>query len=216
MYGKIVNGVLKEAPQTYTFANGFVVDNFWNDTALLQELGYKEIVRYDVPVDTRFKYIYSYEERDGKIYEHRELDKSEEVISELKNRMVKKTRDDLAIYLEENPLVSSCKGVEETYTVTLEKQELLTSAIVDFLLEALPLISQGTSIDEIDIPIRWNAKGKTSEEWTYKEICQLKKEMKEHVAPAVEYQRVLEEKIMKAEGQDVIHNMDLFYNRDKF
>ena len=196
MYGKIVNGVLKEAPQTYTFANGFVVDNFWNDTALLQELGYKEIVRYDVPVDTRFKYIYSYEERDGKIYEHRELDKSEEVISELKNRMVKKTRDDLAI--------------------SLEKQELLTSAIVDFLLEALPLISQGTSIDEIDIPIRWNAKGKTSEEWTYKEICQLKKEMKEHVAPAVEYQRVLEEKIMKAEGQDVIHNMDLFYNRDKF
>ena len=216
MYGKIVNGELKFAPQTYTFSNGYTVDNFCNDETLMKELGYKKIVKYDVAEDTRFRYIYSYEERDGKIFEHRELDNSEEVLEALKERMVKKTKDDLAIYLEENPLVSSCKGVEETYTVTLEKQELLTSAIVDFLLEALPLISQGTSIDEIDIPIRWNAKGKTSEEWTYKEICQLKKEMKEHVAPAVEYQRVLEEKIMKAEGQDVIHNMDLFYNRDKF
>ena len=110
MYGKIVDGVFHKAPETYTFSNGYVVNNFNKDTALLSELGYKEVIPFDVPIDTRYRYVTTYEERDGKIYEHRELDKSEELLDELKARIIAQTREDLALYLEANTLISSCKG----------------------------------------------------------------------------------------------------------
>ena len=216
MYGKIIDGVFHIAPETYEFSNGFIVDNFNNDIALLTELGYKEVVKYDAPEDVRFKYIYTYEEKDGKIYEYRELDDSEDVLDELKKRAIAKTKEDLALYLEQNPLMSSCKGgVEKVYTVTMDKQNQLTATVADYLSNALPSLLAGIPFEEIDIPIYWNAKGETCEEWTYQEIYQLKNEMMAYVRPIVEYQRYLEKNIMDAETQDVILNMDIYYNSDK-
>ena len=216
MYGKIVDGVFKEAPETYTFGNGYTVTNFNNDTALLAELGYKEVVRFDAPEDTRFRYIYTYEERDGKIYENRELDTSEELLNDLKARRIAQTREDLARYLEENPLVSACKGgIEKKYTVTLEKQNQLTSTVADFLSNALPIILAGTPIEQIDLPIYWNAQGDICEKWTYGEIYQLKNEMMSYVRPIVEYQRYLEKTIMEQEAQDKIYELDCHFTRDK-
>ena len=216
MYGKIVDGVFKEAPETYTFGNGYTVTNFNNDTALLAELGYKEVVRFDAPEDTRFRYIYTYEERDGKIYENRELDTSEELLNDLKARRIAQTREDLARYLEENPLVSACKGgIEKKYTVTLEKQNQLTSTVADFLSNALPIILAGTPIEQIDLPIYWNAQGDICEKWTYAEIFQLKNEMMSYVRPIVEYQRYLEKTIMEQEAQDKIYELDCHFTRDK-
>ena len=202
MYGKIIDGVFHEAPETYTFGNGFTVTNFNNDITLLTEMGYKEIVRFNAPLDTRFKYIFTYEERDGKIFENRELDTSEELLDELKARRIKQTKIDLEKYLEENPLVSSCKdGIEKKYTVTLEKQNQLTTIISDYL--------------SLEIPLYWNAQGETSEEWTYDEICKLRKEMINYVRPIVEYQRCLEAKINEQESQDAIYNLDCYFNKDK-
>ena len=216
MYGKIVDGVFKEAPETYTFGNGYTVTNFNNDTALLAELGYKEVVRFDVPEDTRFRYIYTYEERDGKIYESRELDTSEELLDDLKARRIAQTREDLARYLEKNPLVSACKGgIEKKYTVTLEKQNQLTSTVADFLSNALPIILAGTPIEQIDLPMYWNAQGDICEKWTYAEIYQLKNEMMSYVRPIVEYQRYLEKTIMEQEAQDKIYELDCHFTRDK-
>ena len=164
MYGKIIDGVFHEAPETYTFGNGFTVTNFNNDITLLTEMGYKEVVKFDAPIDTRFKYIFTYEEKDGKIFENRKLDTNEELLDDLKVRRIEQTKKDLARYLEENPLVSSCKdGIEKKYTVTLEKQNQLTTVISDYL--------------SLEIPLYWNAQGETSEEWTYDEICKLRKEM---------------------------------------
>ena len=215
MYGKIIDGVFHKAPYTYTIA-GVTIDNFDHDIPLMTELGYKEVVPYDVPVDTRYRYISTYEERDGKIYETRELDTSEELLDDLKARRIAQTREDLAKYLEENPLVSSCKGgVEKKYTVTLEKQNQLTSTVADFLSNALPIILAGTPIEQIDLPIYWNAQGDICEKWTYAEIYQLKNEMMSYVRPIVEYQRYLEKTIMEQEAQDKIYELDCHFTRDK-
>ena len=215
MYGKIIDGVFHKAPYTYTIG-GVTIDNFDHDIPLMTELGYKEVVTVDVPIDTRFRYVYTYEEKDGKIYESRELDTSEELLDDLKARRIAQTREDLARYLEENPLVSSCKGgVEKKYTVTLEKQNQLTSTVADFLSNALPAILTGISIEEVDSPIYWNAQGETCELWTYSEIYQLKNEMMAYVRPIVEYQRYLEKTIMEQKAQDTIYNLDCYFTRDK-
>ena len=215
MYGKIIDGVFKEAPQTYNLGS-YTIANFNEDINLMTELGYKEVVPYDVPVDTRYRYISTYEERDGKIYETRVLDDSEELLDDLKARRIAQTREDLARYLEENPLVSSCKGgVEKKYTVTLEKQNQLTSTVADFLSNALPIILAGTPIEQIDLPIYWNAQGDICELWTYAEIFQLKNEMMSYVRPIVEYQRYLEKTIMEQEAQDKIYELDCYFTRDK-
>ena len=202
MYGKIIDGVFHEAPETYTFGNGFTVTNFNNDITLLTEMGYKEVVKFDAPIDTRFKYIFTYEEKDGKIFENRKLDTNEELLDDLKVRRIEQTKKDLARYLEENPLVSSCKdGVEKKYTVTLEKQNQLTTVISDYL--------------SLEIPLYWNAQEETSEEWTYDEICKLRKEMVAYVRPIVEYQRHLETKINEQVAQDTIYNLDCYFEKDK-
>lgn len=215
MYGKIIDGVFKEAPQTYNLGS-YTIANFNEDINLMTELGYKEVVPYDVPVDTRYRYISIYEERDGKIYETRVLDDSEELLDNLKTRRITQTREDLARYLEENPLVSSCKGgVEKKYTVTLEKQNQLTSTVADFLSNALPAILAGVAIEKVDSPIYWNAQGETCELWTYSEIYQLKNEMMAYVRPIVEYQRYLEKTIMEQEAQDKIYELDCYFTRDK-
>ncbi len=216
MFGKIIDGVFHEAPNTYTFGNGFTVTNFNNDIALLTELGYKEVVPFDIPIDTRFRYITTYEEKDGKIYERRELDTSEELLDDLKARRIAQTKDDLASYLKDNPLVSTCKdGIEKEYTVTLEKQNQLTSTVADFLSNALPIILAGTPIEQIDLPIYWNAQGDICEKWTYAEIFQLKNEMMSYVRPIVEYQRYLEKTIMEQKAQDKIYELDCYFTRDK-
>ena len=49
-------------------------------------------------------------------------------ILEAKKQFILKSKENLAIYLDEHPLKSSCHGgKEQIYTVTLEKQSMLTS-----------------------------------------------------------------------------------------
>lgn len=224
LYGKLENGVLKIAPETYEFSNGMIVTNFNNDIALLTELGYKEIIKDTTPLDTRFEYLEEYSlTPDDKILISYVLDTSEKVLSELKEKRIQKTKDDLAIYLEENPITSSCKnGVEKLYTVTMEKQNLLTSTIMDYLSKALFNITEFISsseylnyMDSLNIPIYWNAKGEVCEIWKYSEIYTLKNEIMDYVLPIVEYQRYLEEQINEQTSQDGIYALDCYFNKDK-
>lgn len=215
MYGKIVDGELVIAPYEYKLGD-LTITNFDSDIPLMTTLGFMEVVPFDQPIDTRYRYISTYEEIDGKLYETRVLDDSEELLDDLKARRIAQTREDLARYLEENPLVSTCKGgIEKKYTVTLEKQNQLTSTVADFLSNALPAILAGISIEEVDSPIYWNAQGETCELWTYSEIYQLKNEMMAYVRPIVEYQRYLEKTIMEQEAQDKIYELDCYFTRDK-
>ena len=215
MYGKIVDGELVIAPYEYKLGD-LTITNFDSDIPLMTTLGFMEVVPFDQPIDTRYRYISTYEEIDGKLYETRVLDDSEELLDDLKARRIAQTREDLARYLEENPLVSACKGgIDKKYTVTLEKQNQLTSTVADFLSNALPAILAGVAIEEVDSPIYWNAQGETCELWTYSEIYQLKNEMMAYVRPIVEYQRYLEKTIMEQKAQDKIYELDCHFTRDK-
>ena len=215
LYGKIINDKLVYAPEKYTFSNGLTITNFNNDTALLSELGYKEIEKDLTPIDVRFEYIEKYKiTEENKIFVYYELDNSVQILDDLKEKRIKRTKEDLAIYLQENPLKSDVKhGKSKFYTVTMEKQNQLFAKMNDYFSKALPKILLNEDVS--DIFITWNAQGETSELWTYEEICKLKDEIMEYVNPIVEYQRYLEALINEQDTQDGIYNLDCTFYKDK-
>ena len=72
-------------------------------------------------------------------------------ILEAKKQFILKSKENLAIYLDEHPLKSSCHGgKEQIYTVTLEKQSMFTSKYL-----AHTILTQCGSTERMT----WNAQG---------------------------------------------------------
>ena len=184
-YAKLKEGVLCYAPKTYV-SEVITINNFNEDVNLMKEFGYKAVV-YDGYLDNKYTTTEVIEEVSDMIIIHKVLDNSEEVLDDIKNSLIDKTKINLAAYLENNPLISDAKGgVEKEYTVTAEKQNQLTSTVADFISNALPYIIQALTkgvlgddlanyMDELPIDIYWNSRGDTCEKWKYSEIFKLKR-----------------------------------------
>ena len=211
-FGKLINGKIEYAPDTYT-SEVLYIKNFNKDHKLMKEMGYKEVIEERITDD--YKTIINIKEEEDSIKIIYDIDPSEENIKTIKEDKINLTKVNLDNYLNDNPLKSSVKGEELYYTVTKDKQNQLTSTVADFLSNALPIILAGTPIEQIDLPIYWNAQGDICEKWTYAEIYQLKNEMMSYVRPIVEYQRYLEKTIMEQEAQDKIYELDCHFTRDK-
>lgn len=170
-YGKIKNGVIVYAPDTYE-SSVIRIDGFNNDINLMKEFGYKEVVESGNKDD---KYVTKkvIEELEDKISIYYEVDNSKEIVEVIKASRIEKTRANLAEYLELNPLYSSVKdGIELPYTVTLEKQTQLTATMSDFISKALPYILQvlfsgsaggdfNSFMDSLPFELSWNSQGDT-------------------------------------------------------
>lgn len=170
VYGKIVNGEVVLAPVNLVLDDGRTIFNFNKNVELMTEYGYVEMQE---PVD----------------------------LEKLKEDKILLSKYNLAKFLEENPLKSSCHGnVEEYYSVTSEKQALLTSTFVSYqCLKGTPLES----------PLTWNATGKTCEVWTEEEMVQLIGEIKQYVYPLVTLQQYLETLIMECTTKEEIEYIDV-------
>lgn len=104
-------------------------------------------------------------------------------ICSVKEQMIQQSKELLAIWLINNPLVSSVHGgVEATYTVTEEKQSLLTQ---NLLIAQLKQSSTTT----------WNCQGGVCEEWTVQELSQLALEIESYVKPRIKKQQTYEVQI---------------------
>lgn len=109
---------------------------------------------------------------------------------ELKRMFIEKSKQNLAKYLEDNPLRSSCHGgKEQIYTVTLEKQNMFTSKYL-----AHTILVQCGSTERM----MWNAQGKPCEEWLDYECLQFISEMNAYVTPLVSCQQHIEVEITEA------------------
>ena len=224
-YGKIKNGVIVYAPDTYE-SSVIRIDGFNNDINLMKEFGYKEVVESGNKDD---KYVTKkvIEELEDKISIYYEVDNSKEIVEVIKASRIEKTRANLAEYLELNPLYSSVKdGIELPYTVTLEKQTQLTATMSDFISKALPYILQAlfsgsaggdfnSFMDSLPFELSWNSQGETCKKWTYSEMFELKNEMMAYVKPIVEYQRYLEKLITNFSTQEEVLDLDISFTRDK-
>ena len=91
----------------------------------------------------------------------------------------------LAEFLENNPIHSTAHGgVEGIYSVSSNKQSLMTSQYITYQIEK--------TINP-NARLTWNETGKSCEEWTEEEFLQLVLEIKSYVSPLVSYQQHIEE-----------------------
>lgn len=185
MYGKLNNEILEYAPKVFTTSNGVIV-NFNSNKDKMKEFGYKEIEENLIDYDIENEYLEpSYEETEEKIiinYKIKQID-----ITELKKEKIEQSKLNLAEYLENNPLYSNCHGGEyDYYSVTQEKQNLLTSAYTSYM-----VLTQAGQTPVLT----WNATGKPCEVWAVGEFIQLIAEIQAYVYPLIKKQQLMEVEI---------------------
>lgn len=210
LYGKIINGVFKYAPDTYVSSDGnTIIPNFNTNHELMNEFGYKQVIETYEETTLDLKLIKTFEEEDDKIIINYSVNNTEPFLNSIKEEKISQTKENLARYLEKHPLKSCVKGgIEKEYTITQEKQSQLTNAITTYLSLALPYMVSNQPVPE-DIKIYWNSTGYIYEEWTYEEISTLKNEITVYVTPLVAMQQYLEITLRSFKTQKEIKEFDI-------
>ena len=118
---------------------------------------------------------------------------------EFKKEKIDQSKLNLAEYLEAHPLYSNChNSTYDYYSVTQEKQNLLTSAYTSYMV--LTQAGQNPTLT-------WNATGKPCEIWEVSEFIQLIAEIQGYVYPLIKKQQLMEVEInnctKKSELEDV-------------
>ncbi|MBQ3558250.1 MAG: hypothetical protein IJA07_01895 [Agathobacter sp.] len=161
--------------------------------------------------------LYNYKVLDGEVVEispeEKQLMRVEKEEKESKEKQIafetnklnkiKESKDLLALYLENHPLVSTChNGMEARYNVTLEKQSLMTSHYATYSIEkelgANPVL-------------KWNSTGAEYEEWTEEEFVSLMLEIKAYVEPFVTLQQSYEVQIRNCMTQEELDAIGIMY-----
>lgn len=121
----------------------------------------------------------------------------------LKSEKIALSKIKLAEYLASHPLVSTAHGNKSgTYSVTEEKQALMTSQYISY---------QAEKTINPDAKLTWNETGKSCEVWTEAEFLQLVIEIKGYVYPLVSHQQEIEEAIQAANGMDELESIVIDY-----
>ena len=109
----------------------------------------------------------------------------------------------LAEYLKNNPIHSIAHGgVDGTYSVTSEKQSLMTSNYITYQIKK--------NIDPTT-KLTWNETGKSCTEWTEEEFLQLILEIEAYVSTLISYQQHLEENINNCTNHSELDEIAINY-----
>lgn len=128
----------------------------------------------------------------------------QEILSQDKEEKISQLKVALSTFLEKNPLISSAhNGTEGVYSVTPEKQSLMSNQYMTYQIEK--------QINP-DAKLTWNESGKECEVWTEQEFLQLIAEVKAYVYPLVSYQQSLETRIMNCTTQEELDNIIIDYS----
>lgn len=121
-----------------------------------------------------------------------------------KEEKIKESKDKLSNYLLDNPLYSYChKNIGAYYTVTAEKQLLLSSKIASY---------RAKKDLGIEDSILWNATGQISEPWTYNECIELINEIDSYITPLILKQQNIEIQIKKAKTITELAKINLSFS----
>lgn len=108
------------------------------------------------------------------------------------------SKQQLAEFLENNPLLYN----EEYYSITQEKQALLTSAIAAYQLKVQAQVSA---------TLKWNTTGDICREFTLEEITGLVIALTDYVQPRVEKQQALEVQIKNCTTIEELDSIEINY-----
>jgi len=115
-----------------------------------------------------------------------------------KNEKIVETKHQLAEFLEAHPLLYN----GEYYSVTQEKQALLTSAIAAYQLK----VQAG-----VPAQLKWNTTGDICREFSLEEITGLVIAITDYVQPRVERQQELEVQIRNCTTIEELNNINIDY-----
>lgn len=125
-------------------------------------------------------------------------------LNAIKGEKILKSKVLLAEHLASHPLVSTAhNGIAGTYSVTEEKQSLMTGQYVSY---------QAEKLANPNAVLTWNETGKSCEVWTEAEFLQLVVEIKQYVYPLVSHQQAIEESIHAAQTLDEIEAIVISYD----
>ena len=132
------------------------------------------------------------------------IDPDAATLEQLKAYLITKSKEKLETYLAANPIISKCHGgAEKQYTITKEKQALLTQeiAIVQMAIQA-----------DIEYQPSWNAQGEPcTYDWTLEELKQLAFEAVMVVKPLVSHQQTIEAQINAAQNKEDVLAISIEY-----
>lgn len=151
-------------------------------------------------------------------------------LATLKKNQIALSKKNLANYLVENPLFSTCKYEEgKYYNITEEKQNQLTSTLSSYISDVLPTIIIGMSMgqvrvtspeeflltmDNLPVTLTWNDLNNICEPYTYSELYQLKCEIFATVKPLVSVQQYMEVDIRNCTTQEEVLQVNIEFTQE--
>lgn len=132
-----------------------------------------------------------------------EPDTDEETLAWAKKKKIELSKSKLAEFLELNPIVSTAHGgVEGTYSVTEEKQQLMALNYTTYQIK---------KVSGMDAVLTWNETGKECEVWEEAEYVQLVIEIEAYVKPMVSAQQSFEKHIQEATTLKEVDEIEIIY-----
>lgn len=126
-----------------------------------------------------------------------------ETLAWAKKKKIELSKTKLADYLEQHPIISTAHGgVEGTYAVTEEKQQLMALNYNTYQ------IKKAAGLEAV---LTWNETGEECEVWTEAEFVQLVIEIEAYVKPLVSKQQAFEKAIQTAETLKEVDEVEVVY-----
>ena len=200
-YAILVDNELVYAKEYYICQDGTVIINFNKNENIMMKYGFKPVIdnppTYDKTKEELCK-VGILDDIDSLkvLYEIKPLD-----LKPIKLEKILQTKEDLATYLFNNPIFSTCHYKEGAYySVTSEKQAQLTQLLTAYILDA----QMGIATE-----LHWNSTGNMCEVYTFEELTQLRREMFNFVLPLVSLQQYIEIMIKNATTTTEINAIDM-------
>ena len=199
-YAILVDNELVYAKEYYICQDGTIIIGFNKKEDVMREYGFKPVID-EPPV---------YDETKEELCKTGVLDDIDSLkilyatkpidIDGIKLEKILQTKEDLATYLFNNPIFSTCHYKEGAYySATSEKQAQLTQLLTAYMLDA----QMGIATE-----LHWNSTGNMCEVYTFEELTQLRREMFNFVLPLVSLQQYIEVQVRNAETVAEIENID--------
>ena len=199
-YAILVDNELVYAKEYYICQDGTIITGFNKNENIMKEYGFKQVI--DEPP--------TYDETKEELCKVGVLDDVDSLIIlyaikpidmyAIKLEKILQTKEDLATYLFNNPIFSTCHYPDGAYyAVTAEKQAQLTQLLTSYILD-----SQLGVINEL----HWNSTGNMCEVYTFEELTQLRREIYAFVLPLVSLQQYIEVMIQNATTTTEINAID--------
>ncbi len=126
-------------------------------------------------------------------------------LNDVKQAYINLSKTLLEEYLSNNPLKSDVHGEDKYYSVTSQKQTLLTEEI---------LVCEMAAKNNLDYTPTWNATGEiATNDWTIEELQQLAYEITMYVKPLILQQQIIETQLKECQSVEEILNIKISYER---